>query len=73
MLRAPGAVVWRKRRWRCREALCDAKTWTERSEHVDARAVITRAPGWRHAVRSVNTPGRSKSSRTSSGCDGGRS
>jgi transposase len=37
--------VWRKRRWRCRERLCDAKTWTERCEHVDAQAVITRRAG----------------------------
>jgi transposase len=41
----PARLVWRKRRWRCREALCDAKTWTERSEHVDAQAVITRRAG----------------------------
>jgi hypothetical protein len=37
--------VWRKRRWRCREEACDAKTWTERSDHVDAQAVITRRAG----------------------------
>jgi transposase len=24
----PARLVWRKRRWRCRERLCDAKTWT---------------------------------------------
>lgn len=41
----PARLVWRKRRWRCRERLCDAKTWTERCEHVDAQAVITRRAG----------------------------
>jgi transposase len=41
----PTRLVWRKRRWRCREQRCDAKTWTERLEHVDARAVITRRAG----------------------------
>src|SRR5438552_857153 len=41
----PARLVWRKRRWRCREELCEEKTWTERSEHVDAQAVITRRAG----------------------------
>ncbi len=38
----PARLVWIKRRWRCRERACDAKTWTERSEHVDAQVVLTR-------------------------------
>jgi transposase len=38
-------LVWRKRRWRCVEEACDARTWTERSEQVDAQAVITRRAG----------------------------
>ena len=41
----PARLVWRKRRWRCREERCGAKTWTEDSEHVDAQAVITRRAG----------------------------
>jgi transposase len=41
----PARLVWRKRRWRCREALCAAKTWTENSEHVSVRAVLTRRAG----------------------------
>ncbi len=41
----PARLVWRKRRWRCREHACDAKTWTERSEHFDAQRVITRRAG----------------------------
>lgn len=41
----PARLVWRKRRWRCREAACDAKTWTETSPAVDRQAVITRRAG----------------------------
>ena len=41
----PARLVWRKRRWRCVEPACEAKTWTERSEHVDAQAVLTRRAG----------------------------
>jgi transposase len=41
----PARLEWAKRRWRCREDACDAKTWTERSEHVDTQAVITRRAG----------------------------
>jgi transposase len=41
----PARLVWIKRRWRCREERCDAKTWTEGSQHVDAQAVITRRAG----------------------------
>ena len=41
----PARLVLIKRRWRCREQLCDAKTWTELSEHVDTQAVITRRAG----------------------------
>jgi transposase len=41
----PARLVWRKRRWRCPEPECDAKTWTERSDVVDRQAVITRRAG----------------------------
>jgi transposase len=41
----PARLVWSKRRWRCREPLCPARTWTETSEHVDAQAVLTRRAG----------------------------
>lgn len=41
----PARLVWVKRRWRCVEPACDAKTWTERSEHVDAQVVLTRRAG----------------------------
>jgi transposase len=41
----PARLVWRKRRWRCREELCGERTWTETSEHVSTRAVLTRRAG----------------------------
>jgi transposase len=41
----PARLVWVKRRWRCREPLCDVKTWTETSEHLDAQVVLTRRAG----------------------------
>ncbi len=37
----PVVLVWRKRLWRCPEALCPVKTWTEASAHVAPRAVLT--------------------------------
>ena len=37
----PARLVWLKRRWRCREIDCSAKTWTETSEHVPPRVVLT--------------------------------
>ncbi len=41
----PARLVWRKRQWRCVEPACEAKTWTEGSEHVDAQVVLTRRAG----------------------------
>ncbi|MHB8669157.1 MAG: ISL3 family transposase [Acidimicrobiales bacterium] len=41
----PARLVWRKRRWRCTDGDCDAKTWTESSEHFSARTVLTRRAG----------------------------
>jgi len=41
----PARLVWIKRRWRCVDTDCEAKTWTEHSEHVDAQAVLTRRAG----------------------------
>ena len=37
----PARLVWRKRRWRCVDADCEAKTWTETVEAVSTRAVLT--------------------------------
>jgi len=41
----PAVLVWNKRRWRCPEAVCAAKTWTEHSDHIDAQVVLTRRAG----------------------------
>ena len=44
MLRPAGLRIW-KRRWRCRELLCSAKTWTEPLEFLDAQVVLARRTG----------------------------
>ncbi|MGH2626599.1 MAG: transposase family protein [Anaerolineales bacterium] len=41
----PVRLVWNKRRWRCPEPICPAKTWTEHSEDLDAQVVLTRRAG----------------------------
>ena len=41
-----------KRRWRCPEPDCDAKTWTEAHEALPPRAVMTRRAGF-EAARQV--------------------
>ena len=41
----PARLVWLKRRWRCGDADCAAKTWTEGTEHVAPRAVLTLRAG----------------------------
>ena len=57
----PARLVWRKRRWRCRDHACDARTWTERSDHVEAQRVITRRAGM-EACRQVGELARPVSS-----------
>ena len=41
----PARLVWMKRRWRCADPDCEAKTWTEGSDHVAPRAVLTLRAG----------------------------
>jgi len=41
----PARLVWDKRRWRCEEPLCDAKTWSESSGQFSARCLLTRRAG----------------------------
>ncbi len=41
----PARLMWRKRRWRCPEADCEAKTWTETSTQVSSRTVLTHRAG----------------------------
>ncbi|MEO7837706.1 MAG: transposase family protein, partial [Acidimicrobiales bacterium] len=37
----PARLVWRKRRWRCAEPACESRTWTELSQEVSSRSVLT--------------------------------
>ena len=41
----PARLVWRKRRWRCADADCDAKSWTEVSPQLMTRSVLTQRAG----------------------------
>lgn len=54
----PSALVWRKRRWCCKEELCEVKTWTETVGAIGCRASLTeRARA--EACRLVGEEGRS--------------
>ena len=48
----PARLMWRKRRYRCRESLCEVRTWTETSPLFSSRCVLTRRAGW-EACRQV--------------------
>src|SRR5918994_671522 len=37
----PVVVVWAKRLWRCSELACSARTWSEESDEIAPRAVLT--------------------------------
>ncbi len=41
----PARLVWVKRRWRCPAPVCPVKSWTERSDAVDAQVVLNRRAG----------------------------
>ncbi len=41
----PARLVWRKRRWRCRERGCSARTWTETSPAFSSRCLLTNRAG----------------------------
>ncbi len=69
----PARLVWRKRRWRCREPLCDAKTWTEAAPVMDRQAVLTRRAGAEACRQVGELPARCRRSPKSSGCVGGPS
>ncbi|MCA1704863.1 MAG: transposase family protein [Actinobacteria bacterium] len=56
----PARLRWIKRRWRCNDADCDARTWTEHSRYVDAQAVLTRRAG-AEACRQVGEEARAVS------------
>ena len=48
----PTRLVWHKRRYRCREPLCEIRTWTETAAAVSSRCLLTRRAGW-EACRQV--------------------
>jgi transposase len=48
----PARLVWLKRRWRCADPDCAARTWTEGSTAVPSRAVLTVRAGM-EATRQV--------------------
>lgn len=55
----PARLVWVKRRWRCGEPECGARTWTESSPWFSARRPLTNRAGAECAVaRSAAMPGR---------------
>ena len=54
----PARLVWVKRRWRCTDADCDSRTWTELSPNVSPRSVLTRRAGY-ESCRQVGEQGRS--------------
>lgn len=41
----PVRLRWVKRRWRCQEALCSVRTWTEDSPWFSARCLLTNRAG----------------------------
>jgi transposase len=56
----PARLRWIKRRWRCVDPDCEAKSWTEPSPHVDAQVVLTRRAG-AEACRQVGEEARAVS------------
>lgn len=41
----PARLMWNKRRWRCVDRDCPARTWTETAEQFSSRALLTRRAG----------------------------
>ena len=68
----PARLVWLKRRWRCADPDCAAKTWTEGTEHVAPGPSSPCGQEPRPPARWASWPCRSPSSPASSGCAGGR-
>jgi len=40
----PTVLVWSKRRWRCPEADCGMRTWSETTPEIAPRAALTERP-----------------------------
>ena len=41
----PARLLWMKRRWQCQDPDCEEKTWTETTEHVPVRGLLTHRAG----------------------------
>ena len=54
----PVVLVWEKRRWRCPDPDCDARTWTEQAQAIAPRAVLTERARW-EIFRRIGEEGRS--------------
>ena len=54
--RLPVTLLWIKRLWRCAEAACPRRAWSETREHVRSRASLTE-PARREACRLVGEDG----------------
>ena len=54
----PVVLVWDKRRWRCPNADCDVRTWSEETEAIAPRAVLTERARW-EVFRRIGEEGRS--------------
>lgn len=52
-------LVWRKRRWRCPESLCDQGSWTETAPAIASERVAMTARAARWATEQVGRWGRS--------------
>ena len=62
-------LIWVKRRWRCPDADCETKTWTESHVGIEPRVVLST----RAAVRLVNSPDQLQRLQKSSASVGTRS
>jgi zinc-finger of transposase IS204/IS1001/IS1096/IS1165 len=52
----PVVLRWRKRIWRCAESACGVRTWTEQTEVIRARVVLTQRAGAEACRGSASTP-----------------
>lgn len=57
----PARLIWRKRRWRCVTPGCRTKTWSESSDELPARLLLTKRAG-EESCRQVGALGRSVAS-----------
>ena len=68
----PVRLVWAKRLWRCGEPACPTRTWSEESDEIGQRAVLTERARARSAGGSAPPSTRWPRRRGTSGCRGTR-